>query len=97
MKKVAVFTGNRSEYGLLISALNAIQSHPNLDFRLIVSGSHLDENFGGSIEEIRNDGFRIDEKIKIEVDDDSLISNVAAIGSTILKIGDVLSKIKPDF
>ena len=97
MKKVAVFTGNRAEYGLQVSALRAIESHPDLEYRLIVSGSHLDENFGSSIEEIKNDGLRIDAKIKIEVDDDSLISNVKAIGSTILKIGDILKLIKPDF
>jgi len=97
MKRVAVFTGNRAEYGLQISALRAIDNHTELEYKLIVAGSHLDNNFGHSIEEIKNDGFRIDAKIKIVLDDDSLNSNVQAIGSTVMKIGDALKSIKPDF
>ena len=39
---VGVFTGNRAEYGLQVPILQAIDSHPDLDYRLIVSGAHLD-------------------------------------------------------
>ena len=46
MKKIAVFTGNRAEYGLQFPVLKAIDSHPDLEYQLIVSGAHLDQNFG---------------------------------------------------
>ena len=57
MKKriVAVFTGNRAEYGLQYPVLNAINDHPDLDYKLIVSGAHLDQNFGRTLEEIENE------------------------------------------
>ena len=97
MKKVAVFTGNRSEYGLQLSALRAINNHPELEYKLIVAGAHLDDDFGQSINEIHNDGFRIDATIKVEMNADSLSSNVQSIGNTIVKIGVALEQIKPDF
>ena len=44
MKKIiAVFTGNRAEYGLQYPVLKAIDAHPDLEYRLIVSGAHLDK------------------------------------------------------
>ena len=93
---IAVFTGNRAEYGLQFPVLKAIDAHPDLDYRLIVSGAHLDKNFGKTLEEIQKDGFRVDEEVNIEMDAETLESNVQAIGSGILSIGKALSRLKPD-
>ena len=67
-KVIAVFTGNRAEYGLQYPVLKAIDEHPNLDYKLIVSGAHLDKNFGSTLDEIAKDGFHIDAEVKIEMD-----------------------------
>ena len=56
---VGVFTGNRAEYGLQLPILRAIDAHPDLDYRLIVSGSHLDDDFGSTLSEIKADGFAV--------------------------------------
>jgi UDP-hydrolysing UDP-N-acetyl-D-glucosamine 2-epimerase len=98
MKKrvVAVFTGNRAEYGLQFPILRAIEKHPDMEYRLLVSGAHLDPNFGSTLEEIRNDGFRIDAEIKIEMDAASLFATAQAIGSGVLAISRVLDAIRPD-
>lgn len=98
MKKrvVAVFTGNRAEYGLLFPILRAIDKHSDLGYRLLVSGAHLDPNFGSTLDEIRNDGFRIDAEIKIEMDAASLFATAQAIGSGVLVISKVLDEMRPD-
>ena len=98
MKKriVAVFTGNRAEYGLQFPILRAINKHPDLEYRLLVSGAHLDPNFGSTLDEIRNDGFRIDAEIKIEMDAASLFATAQAIGSGVLAISRVLDEMRPD-
>jgi UDP-hydrolysing UDP-N-acetyl-D-glucosamine 2-epimerase len=93
---VAIFTGNRAEYGLQYPILRAIEEHPDLDYRLIVSGAHLDRNFGGTLDEIHSDGFRVDAEAKIEMDADSLLSTAQAIGSGICSISNALSIILPD-
>ena len=98
MKKrvVAVFTGNRAEYGLQFPILRAIEKHSDLEYRLLVSGAHLDPNFGSTLDEIRNDGFRIDAEIKIEMDAASLFATAQAIGSGVLAISKVLDEMRPD-
>lgn len=98
MKKriIAVFTGNRAEYGLQYPILRAINNHPSLEYRLLVSGAHLDSNFGGTLKEIHNDGFRVDAEISIEMDAKSLYGTAQAIGSGIIEISKSLQKIKPD-
>lgn len=95
-RTVAVFTGNRAEYGLQYPILRAIDRHPDLDYRLLVSGAHLDPNFGRTLDEIRADGFRIDAEVKIEMDAASLFATAQAIGSGILAISRVLNDLRPD-
>ena len=55
IKKIAVFTGNRAEYGLQYPVLKAIEKHPNLDYQLMVSGAHLDDNFGNTNKDAAED------------------------------------------
>ena len=93
---IGVFTGNRAEYGLQYPILRAIDRHPDLDYRLLVSGAHLDPNFGSTLDEIRSDGFHIDAEIKIEMDAGSLFATAQAIGSGILAISRVLNELRPD-
>lgn len=95
-RKVAVFTGNRAEYGLQYPILKAVDAHPQLEYQLLVSGAHLDDNFGRTLDEIRNDGFRIDTEVKIEMGADSRISTAQAIGSGVLAISSAFEKLKPD-
>jgi UDP-hydrolysing UDP-N-acetyl-D-glucosamine 2-epimerase len=95
-RKIAVFTGNRAEYGLQFPILRSIDLHPNLDYSLLVSGAHLDPNFGSTLDEIRADGFRIDAEVKIEMNAVTLYATAQAIGSGIMSISSVLNKLKPD-
>jgi UDP-hydrolysing UDP-N-acetyl-D-glucosamine 2-epimerase len=95
-KRIAVFTGNRAEYGLQFPILKAIEKHPNLEYILLVSGAHLDSNFGATLDEIKNDGFQIGAEIKIKMDGSTLYANTTAIGNGVLEISRVLNRIKPD-
>lgn len=95
-RKIAVFTGNRAEYGLQYPVLRAIDKHPELDYQLLVSGAHLDNNFGHTLDEIKKDGFRVDAEVKIEMDVDTRVATSQAIGSGVLSISAVLKKFKPD-
>lgn len=51
-RKVAVFTGNRAEYGLLHPVIGELSLEPSLEVYLIISGSHLSDNFGRTVSEI---------------------------------------------
>ena len=95
-RNIAIFTGNRAEYGLQFPILKAVKEHKLLNYSLLVSGAHLYHNFGNTLEEINSDGFEVYKEIKIEMDAGSLNSTVKAIGSGILSIGETLQELKPD-
>ncbi len=93
---VAVFTGNRAEYGLQFPILKAIDDHPSLEYRLIVSGAHLDQHFGRTLQEIKDDGFTIHAEVKIDMEADNLDATTQAIGSGVMSMGKALAEIRPD-
>jgi UDP-hydrolysing UDP-N-acetyl-D-glucosamine 2-epimerase len=95
-RTVAIFTGNRAEYGLQYPILRAVDRHPALDYRLLVSGAHLDANFGRTLDEIRADGFHVDAEVVIDMDASSLFATAQAIGSGVLSISKVLAQMQPD-
>ena len=96
IKRIAMFTGNRAEYGLQIPILRAIDDNPYLEYYLIVSGAHLDPSFGSTVEEIEKDGFTIHEKVEIGAGGLDLISTSEIIGTAIIKLTHIIKKAKPD-
>ncbi len=66
MKKIAVVTATRAEYGLLSPVIKELIKHENDDLRieLIVTGTHLSAKYGRTIEEIND---RIDYEIPISI------------------------------
>lgn len=96
-RKIAIFTGNRAEYGLQYPIIKAISKCRKLEYFLLVSGAHLDEKFGYTKREIEKDGFKVYAEIKAEVKTDSLFSTTQAIGNIISNLSSVLRRINPDF
>ena len=45
-------TGIRSEYDIMSSVFNAIDCHSTLDLKLVVTGAHLSDAYGHTIDEI---------------------------------------------
>jgi UDP-hydrolysing UDP-N-acetyl-D-glucosamine 2-epimerase len=95
-RKIAIFTGNRAEYGLQYPILRAIASDSRLDYYLLVGGAHLQENFGKTMAEISVDGFEVYSQVKIEMQQDTLFSTAQAIGTGILSLSGILDSLKPD-
>ena len=96
-RKIAVFTGNRAEYGLQYPILKAIAEDQRLEYYLLVSGAHLKEDYGRTLCEIEADGFRIHAQVKIDMPEDSLFATAQAIGSGILSLSQILAELRPDF
>lgn len=97
IRKIAIFTGNRAEYGLQYSIIKAISESKTLKYFLLVSGAHLDEKFGYTKREIEKDGFKVYSEIKAKVKADDLFSTTQVIGNIILSLSKVLKQINPDF
>ncbi len=95
-RTIGVFTGNRAEYGLQLPIIRAIESHPELCYRLIVSGGHLDEDFGRTLSEIELDGIEVYDEVKILMDETVSYATPQAIGTGIVSIAKTLSVLNPD-
>lgn len=96
IKKVAVFTGTRAEYGLLYWLLKDIQKDPDFILQLLVSGMHLSPEFGDTYKQIEKDGFNIDEKIEILLSSDSAVGTAKSMGLGVLGFADALSRLSAD-
>jgi len=96
-RKIAIFTGNRAEYGLQYPIIKAIAKHPRLRYYLFVSGAHLDEKFGYTKKEIEKDGFKVWKEVKVNVKADNLFSTTQTIGYIVIELSKALNELKPDF
>lgn len=70
MKKIAVVTATRAEYGLLSPVIKELRKQEATDFKvdLIVTGTHLSEKYGMTLNEIDD---RVDCKLPISVESDT--------------------------
>jgi GDP/UDP-N,N'-diacetylbacillosamine 2-epimerase (hydrolysing) len=96
MKKIAVITGTRAEYGIFKSVLNEIEAKAGLRLSLIVIGMHLSLEFGHTVDEIERDGFKIGAKIAVLHGEDTKASMAKSIGECLTKAAEALKLIKPD-
>jgi len=96
-RRVAVFTGNRAEYGLQYPILKAIDADPRLDYYLLAGGAHLESAFGRTMSEIESDGFTVYREVKMRMQRDSLFATAQAIGTGILSLSKILDDLRPDF
>ena len=95
-RRIAVFTGNRAEYGLQFPILKAIADDPRFEYSLLVSGAHLKEDFGRTLAEIESDGFKVHAEVTIDLPEDTLLATAQAIGSGVTNISAVLGNLHPD-
>jgi GDP/UDP-N,N'-diacetylbacillosamine 2-epimerase (hydrolysing) len=96
MKKICVITATRAEYGLLKNFLYLIKKNKKFKLDLLITGTHLEKNFGNTIKEIKKDGFKDFRKLKYFFGNDSILSITKSVGFAMVNFGKIFSKIKPD-
>ena len=98
MKKLAIVTTTRADYGLLYPIIKGFRKLEDNDFKLVlvVTGTHLVEKFGYTVSEIEKDGFRIDYRIKIAMNSGSNEEIAENISDLIKELTKVFEAEKPD-
>jgi UDP-N-acetylglucosamine 2-epimerase (non-hydrolysing) len=96
VKKVAVMTFGRSDYGLLRNLFLELRNEENIDPILIIAGSHFLEKFGRSVDEINRD--RFSEVVEIDcISGSSEASDVVQdMSRSLAEFGKVLKSMEPD-
>jgi len=96
MRKIAVITGTRAEYGLLYWVTKEIHETPELELQLIVTGMHLSPEFGLTVREIEKDGFPIVERVEMLLSSDTEVAITTSMGLGMIGFAKTYDRLKPD-
>lgn len=93
MKKIlTIVTGTRAEYGLLKPIIEKFITQGLLEIRVVVTGSHLSQEFGLTYKEIENDGIFIDRKIEMLLSSDTSSAVTKSMGLALLGFADYFAE-----
>ena len=95
-RKICIVTGSRAEYGLLYWLMKEIQSDPDLQLQVAVTGMHLSPEFGLTYKEIEADGFAIDAKVEMLLSSDTPVGIAKSMGLGVIGFADALDRLRPD-
>lgn len=99
MKKIKVLavSGIRSEYDILYPVIKVLNDDENFDVGLIVSGAHLSDWHGFTLERIEKDGFKIVDKVDSLFMTNRKTQRVKGIGVLTYSIAQTVERESPDF
>lgn len=93
---VLAVTGIRSEYDIMSSVFRAVSNHPNLELQLAVTGAHLSDAFGYTVNDIYADGFVIADEISSLLNADQASSRVKGLAIQLQSLVQTVARVKPD-
>lgn len=98
MKKrhIVVFTGTRAEYGLLRRIIGHLAQNATVRLDLLVSGTHLSERYGHTLDEIRRDNFVPIHELTLPLEDNSPLGICQSMGAGMGRYGRALAGLAPD-
>ncbi len=96
MRKIAVVTGTRAEYGLLYWVIKGIHEASDLELQLIVTGMHLSPEFGLTVNKIEKDGFPIVERVEMLLSSDTEAAIATSMGLGMIGFAKTYERLKPD-
>lgn len=96
VRRIAVVTSSRADYGLLRCPMLALRDCADLDLRLIVTGTHLAPGFGTTVTEIERDNFVIAERVEMLLDSDSAVGTSHSMGLALMGMARAYAALRPD-
>lgn len=95
-RRIAVVTATRAEYGLLVPLLTEISRHEAIDLQLIVTGTHLAQEYGMTVEAIEADGFPISARVEILAEGDGAADAAQTMAAALEKFTPLFEEMAPD-
>lgn len=97
MKKIAIFTSTRAEYGLLKVLIGKLNNDKDFELILLVSASHFNPKYGNTLSEIEGDGFDPDYLIPVEINNSEIRGMANHTAETIKLVSKALEESNPHF
>ena len=95
-RRVCVVTSSRADYGLLKPLLIKLAADKFFSLKIIATGTHLSNDHGFTITEIKEDGFNIDFEVDILLAEDSPAGISKSMGLANIGFAEAFKKIEPD-
>lgn len=100
IRRIAAVTGSRADYGLLRPVLEGIAAHPALELQLLVTGSHLSQAHGHTVDAILADGLVPDWRVQLGLESGrggyTGVTVTRALGRGVSGFGDALQALTPE-
>lgn len=96
MKKICVVTSTRAEYGVLKNLIEYLDKDEFLELCLVVTGTHLVNEFGMTVNEILENGHMISEKIEILMSSNTPTAISKTMGMASIAFSEMFQRQKPD-
>jgi len=94
--KILFVTGSRSEWGYIKPILDILKKK-RIKTDICLTNMHLLDSFGSSINEVKKDGFKTNEKIYMALDGYNTYTMTKSLGVFTISFTDMLLRIKPDW
>lgn len=89
-------TGGRAEYGLLSWLMREVAADASLSLQVVATGAHMSPRFGETWRDIEADGFAIDARVNIGLEDDSPLATAQAMGRAVAGLAEAFDRLAPD-
>ncbi|CAO3363716.1 UDP-N-acetylglucosamine 2-epimerase [Azospirillum palustre] len=97
MRKIAVISVARSDYGILRPLLRLLEQADDIQLQLIVAAGHFPPEFGSTWREIEADGIPIAAEVDCTLAADRPGSIVRSMALATLGVSQALERLRPDF
>lgn len=95
-KHIAVVTSTRADYGILKPLVERLKKEKEFSAGLLVTGMHLSESFGMTVQEIERDGNPIDARLPVPEEGDLPKDISDTMANTLRSFAEYFSAYRPD-
>lgn len=95
MRRICVVITARPSYSRVKTALAAIQRHPDLELQLVVAASALLDRYGSVVNQIENDGFKINERVFMVLEGENPTSMAKTTGMGVMELATTFLNLSP--
>lgn len=96
MKKICVVTATRAEYGILRPLIQRLLNYKEWETQIVVTGTHLEKEFGYTCQEIERDNIPVFARIPIVEKGDDGYAVTRTMANAMVEFGKYFKDEKPD-
>lgn len=95
-RKVCVVLVDRANYGRLKPVIGAIEAQPGLRLQVLAAGTMVLERFGQAANVVRQDGFRVDGEVYMELEGSTPTTMAKSVGYGVVEFASAFQRLSPD-